>query len=101
MSGPLDPAATVPVLGPAVKRIKALAGQLASVMNGFVTLRLFIQPVGWVAKVHTLCDRILPLSPDANRVESFKREIYGLLTLLVFPAAPAASEITFLVLVSG
>jgi hypothetical protein len=99
MSGPLDQGATIPVLGPAVERIKVLAGQQTAVLHGFVTLRLFIQPDGRVAKVQALCDRILPLSPDASPVESFKREIEGSLSNLVFPPAPGPSELTLPVVI--
>jgi hypothetical protein len=99
LSGPLDGAAAVQVLGPAVERIKALAGQHAAAMNGFVTLKLHIEPDGRVAKVQTLCDRILPTTSDTGRIESFKREVDGLLSHLAFPAAPAPSELTFPILV--
>jgi hypothetical protein len=101
MIGPLEPAATVPVIGPILERIKILAGQHTSVLNGFVTLRLFIQPDGRVTKVQALCDRILPLSADGSCVESFKRDVVGLLSDLQFPPASAASELTLPVLISA
>jgi hypothetical protein len=101
VSGPLDPPAMSPVLGPALERIKALAARHSTAMNGFMTMRLSIQPDGRVGKAQPLCDRVLPTTPDASRVESFKRELDGILTGLQFQAAPAPSELTFPILVSG
>jgi hypothetical protein len=100
ISGPLELPAMLPVLGPSLERVKALARDHASVMNGFMTLRLSIQPDGSVAKVHVLCDRLLPVSPDSGRIDSFRREIDGIFSTLVFPAASAPSELTLPVLVS-
>ena len=101
MSGPLEQGATIPVLGPALERIKVLAGQQTAVLHGFVTLRIVIQPDGRVARVQALCDRILPLSPDVNPVESFKREIESVFSNLIFPPAPGPSELTFPVLIKA
>jgi Rps23 Pro-64 3,4-dihydroxylase Tpa1-like proline 4-hydroxylase len=101
ISGPLEPTTIVSVFGSASEKVKLLARQNASFMNGFVTLRLSIQPDGRVAKVQALCDRILSLSPDTGRIDSFRRDLDGILSNLLFPAAPAPSELTFPVLVSG
>lgn len=101
VTGPLPVEPAVQALTPVVDRIKELCTRHKDLMHGFVTLRLAVEADGRVAAVRPLCDRILPLTADASRLEPFKRDVVGMLAGVRFPPAPTASEVTLPVLVAG
>lgn len=99
LSGSLNQEAAVSALSQLREQVLAATRPYGRLLHGFMTLRLTLHPDGRVAAVRRLCDRILPLTPDRSRVESFKHEIEELISATRFPAAVGPSAITLPVLV--
>lgn len=94
VSGALAVDAAVRTVQSIREATQAIAHEHERRPHGFVTLRLSVDAHGGVTAIRSLCDRILPLSPDTSRYEPFLKNIFGLLAALRFPECPAASEVT-------
>lgn len=101
LSGPLTADAAIASAKPVLERLgEAVRGALKWV-NGFATVRLTVEPAGTVSQIQILCDRLLPMTPDASHVETFRRTMTGLLSEAKFPTAEGPSQITLPVVVVG
>jgi hypothetical protein len=94
VSGSLRLDAVQVAIAGALGSIIDLAGLHARTLNGFMTLRLLVQPDGRVASVRTLCDRVLPTSADKSRLEPFRETVLQQLGGVAFPPAAGASEVS-------
>ncbi len=101
LNGALPADSILNALSPTLENIRALTQQHASLFHGFTTLRMAIAPDGRVTSVQALCDRILPLSPDKSRLEPFRQQLVQLLSSVLFPSAPGASELTLPIFVGS
>jgi hypothetical protein len=101
LDGPLTPEQVDHASVPTREAIRSLARQHAPFVHGFITLRVMIQPDGRVASVHTLCDRLVPLSADRNRLDPLRQDIAGLLSGITFPPSTGTSRFTLPVLVGS
>jgi hypothetical protein len=94
LNGSLPRERAMPVMSPLMEKIGTLARHYAERLDGFMTLRLFIQPDGRVASVQVLCDRVLPLSADTSPIGDFKQQVTDVLAGARFPPSEGPTEIT-------
>lgn len=100
VAGPLPPDAAMKAAGSALEEVGRLVREAAPFVHGFMTLRLAIDPAGTVTGVRPLLDRLLPPTPDVERVDQFRRAVIDRLSGVAFPKADGPSELTLPVVVS-
>ena len=86
---------------PTIERLTATIQQNLAWVNGFATVRLTIAAEGTVTAVQFLCDRLLPMTPDAGRVDAFRQAVTALLSEARFPPADGPTQLTLPVVVAG
>lgn len=101
LGGPLTADAAMPVLRQTMEKVVALTRESVAFVNGFMTVRLTIGPDGRVTNVQPLCDRLLALTPDVPRVETYRRNVLNMLGETVFPATDGESQLTLPVVAVG
>jgi hypothetical protein len=101
LNGALSGDAVLAALPATLEKIRTLASEHSAFVHGFMTVRLAIQPGGRVASVRCLWDRLLPLTPDKDRLIALKQRMVQLLSELLFPSANGPSELTLPVLVGS
>jgi hypothetical protein len=84
---------------PVLDQLASFCRPYAPLFHGFMILRASIQPDGRVSAVRSLCDRIVPITPDRTQLGPFKQQAVQILSALVFPACTGPSELTVPVLV--
>lgn len=94
VNGSLDAQVALQAIRPTMEAMRVLIGPLVQLFHGFLTVRLMIQPDGRVTTVQTLCDRLMPVTPDRSRLEPLRQEIIGLLAGALFPPTAGPSEFT-------
>lgn len=101
LGGALSADAALPVLRQTMEQIGGLTRENVAFVNGFLTVRLTIGPDGRVSKVQPLCDRVLPLTPDAAKVDDYRRRVLAMLGETTFPSADGESQLTLPVVAVG
>ena len=60
-----------------------------------------IAPDGRVSRVQPLCDRLLPLTADVQKVDAYRQLVLSELQETVYPTAEGESQITLPVVAVG
>lgn len=101
LAGPLAADVAVGALRPTLERLNGEIREAVKWVNGFATVRITVDPNGSVSAAQILCDRLLPMTADAGRVDAFRQRIGSLLAEAKLPAAEGPTTITLPVVVVG